>query len=79
MSAIGAAVGDPPSRREVTMARRRLAKLFASRRFSPEQERLFLQFHADAAYPRARFGIVAGFLAWTSFSLWDALMFRPPR
>lgn len=62
-------------RLDLTVARLRLGKLLTFRRFPPDEERLFLQFHADKAYPKARFGIILGFFAWVSFCAWDWLAF----
>ena len=45
------------------------------RRFPQPEERLFRQFYADKAYPRARFGVIFGFFAWASFGVWDSIGF----
>ncbi|MCX7108997.1 MAG: ATP-binding protein [Proteobacteria bacterium] len=50
-------------------------RLFKFRRFQPQEERLFCQFYADKAYPKARFGIIFGFFAWISFGFWDGVGF----
>ena len=50
-------------------------RLFKFRRFQPQEERLFCQFYADKAYPKARFGIILGFFAWISFGIWDGVGF----
>ncbi len=62
----------PPA---LSMARPRLAKSLSFRRFPPPEEELFLRFHADKTYPKARFGVVFGLAAWVSFCVWDALAF----
>lgn len=62
-------------RKDMAFAGRRLAKLLAFRRFSPERECAFLQYRAEALYRRARFGILAGLGGWAFLCLWDAWLF----
>lgn len=53
----------------------RAAKFIALRRFPPEEERQFWQFHADRNYPKARFGVAFALVAWVVFAVWDGLAF----
>jgi hypothetical protein len=59
----------------IPAALRRLEKSLKSRRFPADEERLFERFFADRFYPQSRFGVAFGFLAWSSFVVWDGLGF----
>jgi signal transduction histidine kinase len=52
-----------------------IGRIVKLHRFPQTQEQLFRQFHADKAYPKARFGVAFGFFAWLSFGIWDGLGF----
>ncbi len=54
---------------------RRLYRYLKSRRFPPKEELLFQGFYADRAYPKARFGVALGLIAWIAFGVWDGLGF----